>query len=83
MCPDDGYLSMLGRRTYLCFILVSSSQPDYLVFHLFLGATGLQIRLASSPRGRGGSGDTEVVCKAAKEEEGRGEEASPREKGGS
>jgi hypothetical protein len=57
MRPDHSYVSLVGHRTCLWFILVSSSQPDYLVFCLFLGATGLQVCLASGPRGRGGSGD--------------------------
>jgi hypothetical protein len=65
--PDRGYMSLVGHRTCLCFILVSSSQPDYLVFHLFLRATGV----------------TDLPYRAAEEEEGQGEEASLQELGDS
>ena len=43
---------------------------------------GLPLRLASYLEGHGRSSDRAVGCRAAEDEEGRGEEAGHREKGG-
>jgi hypothetical protein len=58
MRPNYGYVLLVGRKTCLWFILVSSFQPDYLDFRLFLRDMGLQVCLSSGPIGRGGSSGT-------------------------
>lgn len=77
MCPNHIYVSLVSRRTCLCFIHIFCILTSLSRFFIYSqGLQGYKFALPSVSEDVAGRA-AHRLCRAAVEEDGQGEEASP------